>query len=136
MPSAWSKRVGPTQTLRVLRSMHTSRPSRVLEEEADHFSAGVGSAWVSVGSGRATTGPRMAGALKDPLLQHRSSRVVGLNRAKEANVARSSAANDGCLKIHPELRLGYDLISIHRIDRFVLITMKHDGWNQGPVRAS
>jgi hypothetical protein len=78
----------------------------------------------------------MAGALKDPLFQHGSPGVVDLNRPKEAHAARSSAANDGCLEIHPELRLGYDLISIHRIDRFVLITMKHDGWNQGPVRAS
>src|ERR1700730_7060877 len=51
--------------------MHASNRGRVLEAEADHFPAGVGSAWIGVRSPRVAAGPRVAGALKDPLLQHR-----------------------------------------------------------------
>src|SRR3979490_809753 len=69
----------------------------------------------------------MAGALKHPLLEHRSSSVVALNRAKEAHAASSSAANDRCPERHCSLRLGYDLVSIHRIDRLVAIAMKYNG---------
>ena len=47
-----------------------SRHSRVLQEEADHLAAGVGSACIRIGSCWAAAGPRMANAVKDPLLQH------------------------------------------------------------------
>ena len=72
---------------RCLCSIRTSSSSRVLEEEANHFPAGVGSAWIGVRSPRAAARPRVAGALKDPLLQQRPSRFVALNRANEGHPA-------------------------------------------------
>jgi hypothetical protein len=39
----------------------------VLKEEAQHFSAGIGPAWVSVGAGRTATGPRVPSSVQNPL---------------------------------------------------------------------
>ena len=115
------------------RSSHASSLGRVLKEEADHFPAGVGSARVSVRSGRATARPRTAGALKDPFLQHWPSAVVGLDRAHKGHASCCSAANDRRPEIHCNMGLGDDLVRIRRIDRLVAVAMKYNRWNCGPA---
>jgi hypothetical protein len=115
---------------REARGSHSFDPGRMLKEEADHFPAGIRSACIGVRALRTAAGPGMVGALQDPLLQNRSPAVIALDRANEAHAALRSAANDGCLEICPELRLGDDVVAIQRIDRLIRVAMKHDGRNQ------
>ena len=118
------------------RSSRAPSPRRVLKEEPDHFPAGVGSARVSVRSGRATARPRMTGALKDPFLQHWPSAVVGLDRAHKGHAPCRSAADDRRPEIHCNIGLGDDLVRIDRIDRLVAVAVKYNGWNCGPAHVS
>ena len=68
----------------------------MLEEEAHHLATGVRPAWLRVRPGHAAAGPCVAGSVKNPLLEHGTLALVGLNGAGVADPARSLAmADDG-----------------------------------------
>ena len=94
----------------------------VLQEEADHLATGVGTAWLGVGPGRAPTGPGVAGAVKDPLLEHRSPARIRLDGSGEPKAAWCLAApqirSSGCLSD--------DLITVDWVDGRVTVAMKHE----------
>src|SRR5690348_13407787 len=107
----------------------------VLEEEAHHLPTGVGPAWLGVRSGRATSGPCVAGSMQDPLLQNPSPAVIHLNGAGVTHPSGCLTAGDGDPKIGRSLCLGNDLIPVDGVDDHVAVTVKHDGRRgaAGPV---
>ena len=71
----------------------------------------------------------MAGSMQNPLLQNRSPILVRLHRAGITNSARRLAGPDGCSEMRSSLRLGDDLIAVHRIDSGVAVSVEHNGRN-------
>jgi hypothetical protein len=107
----------------------------VLKEEAHHLATGIGPAWLGVRSGSAPPEPCVAGAVKDPLLQHWSPAFVRLNGAGVTYPARSLAAADSGPEIRCELRLRNDLIAVDGVHRRVAVTVEHDGRHRASGRA-
>ena len=101
----------------------------MLKEKADHFAAGIRAAWIGVRSIRAATRPCVPRALQDPVLERRSSYVVGVDRADVADAACGPAANNGGLEAGRRRGLGNDLVAIHGMDGLVTATVKDNGRN-------
>ena len=103
---------------------------RLLAEKAQHFARGVGAAGLGIGARRAAAGPGMAGAMKHPLLQHRTTALIRLDASDIADTAGRLAPADGEAEVRRRLCLGNDLIAIDRIDGGVAIAMEDDGRNE------
>ena len=98
-----------------------SRKKRIISRLAS------GPLWFSVGPARTSAGPGVARPVKNPMLEHRVSAVIALDRAGIADPARSLSAADRRLEIRARLRLSNDLVTIDGIDGRVAIAMEHDG---------
>ena len=88
----------------------------------------IGTAWLGVRSCSAAAGPCVAGSMQNPLLQNRSPILVHLHCAGITNSARSLAGRDGCW-IRRSLRLGDDVIAVHRVDGVIAVSVKYNGRN-------
>lgn len=102
---------------------------RVLKEKADHFTAGVGTAWIGVRPIRAATGPGVPDSVQEPVLEDRSSRIIGPNCADVADTACGPAANDVRLKACLGRGLGNHLVAIHGIDGCISVTVENNDRN-------
>src|SRR3954447_3543157 len=76
--------------------------------------------------------------MQSPLLQNRSPILVRLHRACITNSARRLSGRDGCAKIRRGLRLGDDLIAVHRVDGGIAVSVKYNGRDgaSNPARCS
>jgi hypothetical protein len=107
---------------------------RVRQEEADHLSAGVGSARVRVGAADTAAGPSMARAVKDPLLKDLPAGGVELDRAGVGHAAWRLAMRHhlGQRRFLP--CLGDDMAAVDRTDGPVGIAMEYDGRHRARAR--
>jgi hypothetical protein len=71
----------------------------------------------------------MAGSMQNPLFQNRSPILVRLHRAGITNSARRLSGRDGCSEVRRSLRLGDDLIAVHRVDGGIAVSVKYNGRN-------
>src|ERR1700678_2301610 len=99
----------------------------VLQEEADHLSAGVRSARVRVGALDSAAEPSMARAVKDPLLKGLPAVGGALDRAGIGHAAcRLATRHDlGQRPLRP--CLGDDLVAVDGVDCPVRIAMEDNG---------
>src|SRR3954453_13497862 len=104
----------------------------LLQEEPEHLAAGIRPARVGVGAGRAPTGPGVAGSVKHPLLEDRTSALVSLDGASVGGPALRLPAVHGWAEIRSCLRLSDDLIAVNRAHGRVAIAVKDDGRHRTP----
>jgi hypothetical protein len=71
----------------------------------------------------------VAGSVQNPLLQNRSPILVRLHRARVTNSARRLSGRDGCSEMRRSLRLGDDLIAVHRVNGGIAVSVKYNGRN-------
>jgi hypothetical protein len=72
----------------------------------------------------------VAGAVKNPLLKHRSPARIRLDGSGEPKAAWCLAAADAGPQIRCSGYLSDDLITVDWVDGRVTVAMKHDGWNR------
>ena len=107
----------------------------VFEKEPEELPRRVGSVWIGVGAGTAAARPGMSGAVDDPVLEDRLPSRVGVKRAAVGMPAGYPTVLHGFTQVRhrgcPGLR--DDLMAVARMNRAVLIPMKHDGRDHSPV---
>src|SRR3954453_5233638 len=104
----------------------------LLQEERQHLAAGVRPARIGVGAGLAPTGPGVAGSVKHPLLEDRTSARVSLDGAGVRGPTLRLPAVHGWAEIRPCLRLSDDLIAINRAHGRVAIAVEYDRGDRTP----
>src|SRR5277367_3079789 len=97
------------------------------QEEADHLSAGVGSARVRVGAADTAARPSMAHTVQDPLLKDLPAGVVELDRAGIGHAAWRLAMRHHLRQRRLLPCLGDDMVAVDRVDGPVGIAMEYDG---------
>jgi hypothetical protein len=98
----------------------------VLEEKAEPLPGRVGPARIGVGTGAAAARLSMAGAVNDPLLEHRLPIRIGVERPAVDMPAGHLTALHFFLQLRGRgrPRLRHDLIAVARVYRDVLNTME------------
>src|SRR6202030_2039520 len=102
----------------------------MFKEEPQHLFGGIRTTRIGEGPGRAAAEPRMPGTTDAPVLDHRLSVAIDLQRPCVGVAAWNLPCLDPGPQRRPLHRLCGDRVTVAHIDGGIPFAVKNDGWDE------